>query len=134
MAIGSTQTGDIRAMVSWRSTDDCSGSMTVILSTGETYTGMYFQITGETRIDGLGSLWIGWARPWPGWPYWGPDPGPQFITSYSGRVVANLQGTNGEHMRCAFQLVRPVAGMAGGGEDQCQLPSGETIDTAFPPT
>jgi hypothetical protein len=133
MGIG-TLTGDIRAMLSRRSTDDRSGSMTAILSTGETYTGMYFQITGETRIDGLGPLWIGWARPWPGWPYWGPDPGPQFITYYSGRVVANLQGTNGEHMRCAFQLVRPAAGMAGGGEDQCQLPSGKTIDTTFQPT
>jgi hypothetical protein len=107
--------------------------MTAMLSTGETYAGMYFQITSETRIDDLSPLWVGWARPWADWPYWGLEPGPQFITDYSGRVVANLEGPNGTHMRCRFQLIRPAAGMAGGGQGLCQLPDGAPIDATFPP-
>jgi hypothetical protein len=130
--VGSTTGGTVRAVMSWESTGGRTGTMTARLSTGETYAGMYFQITSETRVDGLGQLWVGWARPWPGWPYWGYEPGPQFITHYSGRVVANLEGPRG-HMRCSFQLIRPAAGMAGGGQGQCQLPNGETIDATFPP-
>ena len=30
---------------------------------------------------------------------------------YNGRVLANLNGADGEHMRCRFQLVRPQSGM-----------------------
>jgi hypothetical protein len=108
--------------------------MTAMLDTGTTYTGMYFQINGETRVDDLGPLWIGWARPWAAWPYWEGAPSPRFITYYSGRVVANLDGPDGTHMRCRFQLFRPAAGMAGGGQGQCQLPNGTTIDTSFPAT
>jgi hypothetical protein len=129
--IGSSPTGNVRAVLAWKGTDR-AGTMTAMLSTGETYAGMYFQITHETRVDDLGPLWVGWVRPWPGWPYW--DPGPQFITTYSGRVLANLEGPNGMHMRCQFQLIRPTAGMAGGGEGQCQLPNAVTIDAMFPPT
>jgi len=132
--VGSTRVGDVRAVLSWEASGARTGMMTAMLSTGETYAGMYFQITSDTRVDGLGPLWVGWARPWTGWPYWGlADPGPQFITYYSGRVVANLEGPNGAHMRCSFRLIRPAAGMAGGGLGQCQLPSGEVIDATFPP-
>jgi hypothetical protein len=34
-------------------------------------------------------------------------------------------------MRCHFHLVRPASGMADGGQGQCQLPSGKTIEAAF---
>ena len=129
--VGSSPTGNIRAVLMWKGSDR-DGIMTATLSNGEVYSGMYFQITGETRVDDLTPLWIGWQRPWAGWPYW-VEPGPQFITYYSGRVVANLEGPNGTHMRCRFQLIRPAAGMAGGGQGQCQLPNGETIDASFPP-
>ena len=37
------------------------------------------------------------------------------MTTYTGRVVANLEGPNGTHMRCRFDLMRPSSGMAGGG-------------------
>ena len=130
--VGSSPTGNVSALITWKSSSDRSGTMTAMLSTGETYAGTYFQITGETRVDDLGPLWVGWARPWAEWPYWA-QPGPQFITYYSGRVVANLEEPNGAHMRCRFQLARPAAGMAGGGQGQCQLPNGTTIDATFPP-
>ena len=129
--VGSSPTGNVRAALTWKGTDN-SGNMTATLNNGQAYTGMYLQITKETRVNDLGPLALGWGRPWREWPAWGVDPGPEFITQYSGRVVANLDGPNGTHMRCRFQLAEPASGMAGGGQGQCQLPSGQTIDTTFP--
>ena len=69
--------------------------------------------------------------PWRGWPYWGPYPDTAFVTHYSGRVVANLADTAGDHMRCHFSLMHPQHGMASGGQGECQMPSGQTIDATF---
>ena len=74
--------------------------------------------------DRHGSHWRG------DWGFW--DAGPEFVTHYSGRVAANLATTDGQHMRCFFQLVHPSDGMAGGGRGKCQLPKGNTIDATFP--
>jgi hypothetical protein len=60
------------------------------------------------------------------------NPSPDFITHYSGRVVANLAEPSGAHMQCQFQLVHPSDGMNGGGLGQCQLTGGTTIDANFP--
>jgi hypothetical protein len=105
------------------------------MSNGKTYSGQYFQITKDTTVDTIGPLWAGWGgrRGWGGgWDYWGVDASPDFITHYTGRVVANLAEPGGSHMRCQFQLVRPDDGMNGGGIGQCQLPDGTTIDANFP--
>ena len=132
--------GGTNATFTWQSGDSRTGTMTAQLSTGESYTGRYFQITRETVVNDLGPLWMGWQGRGRGWRYWGPGPwgredwGPQFITEYSGRVLANLQGPNGRFMRCRFQLIRPPSGMSGGGEGRCQLPNREdTIHATFPP-
>ena len=53
------------------------------------------------------------------------------VTHYSGQVLANLQGPGG-FMRCDFRLMRPSAGMAGGGAGSCQLPTGTIINAQFP--
>jgi hypothetical protein len=106
--------------------------MTANMSNGNHYTGMYMQITSQSDVESLGPIWSGWG-PGPGWAYWGPNAGPDFVTNYSGRVVANLQGANG-HMRCAFALVNPQSGMKGGGQGKCQVPSGQTVDATFPST
>lgn len=116
----------------WHSTDSVSGAMTATLADGRSFSGNYFQITSETRIDRLHPLWIGWRRPWRGWPYWYSEPGPEFVKQYSGRVLANLGAANGEYMRCRFRLVHPQSGMAGGGAGTCQLSDGTTIDATFP--
>ena len=131
--------GGTSATFSWQSSDSRSGTMTAQVSNGDTYSGRYFQITRETLVNDLDPLWMGWRRPWRGWRYWGPgywgdDWGPRFITEYSGRVLANLQGPGGQFMRCRFRLIRPPSGMIGGGEGQCQLPDREdTIHATFPP-
>lgn len=124
--------GDMSANFTWASTGDRTGTMTASLSTGKTFSGQFFQITSETQMDSIRPLWYGWSRGWRGWGYWGPEPDMAFITHYSGRVVANLADANGEHARCHFQLIHPREGMVGGGEGECQLPNGQTIDATFP--
>jgi hypothetical protein len=132
---GSTVTGANPINLNWKSSDSVSGTMSAALASGQTYSGQFFQITRETTVDGVGALWSGWYPGWGrrgGWDYWDASPTPDFITHYTGRVVANLAAPSGEHMRCKFQLAHPSDGMAGGGSGQCQMPSGETIDATFP--
>ena len=130
---GATPSGADPVTFNWTSSSSLSGTMDATLANGKQYSGQFFQITRDTRVDSLGPLWVGWHRGFGrfgGWNDW--DAGPTFITHYSGRVVANLGAPSGEHIRCKFQLGRPESGMAGGGSGQCQLPDGNTIDATFP--
>jgi hypothetical protein len=140
---GSTPTGGSPTTFSWKSTDGISGTISASMSNGKTYSGQYFQITKDTTVDTIGPLWDGWGdfggigygRGYGGdfgWDYWGAFASPDFITHYTGRVVANLMEPGGSHMRCQFRLIRPDDGMNGGGIGQCQLPNGTTIDANFP--
>ena len=106
--------------------------MTATFADGPSFNGDYFQITRETQIDRLGPLWAGYSPRWYGWHGWYADAGPDSVTHYSSRVLANLTGGDGEHMRCRFQLVRPRSSMKRGGEGRCQLYDGRTIDATFP--
>jgi hypothetical protein len=128
---GSSRANDVQANFNWQASDDRSGTLSARLSTGETYSGRFFQITADTQVDQIGPLWAGWSDRWHGWRYWDQQPSAAFVTHYSGRVVANLSEPGGQHMRCHFQLVHPSRGMAGGGEGQCQLPSGTVIQATF---
>ena len=129
--VGNVRNSDLHANFAWKSTDDRTGTLTATLSNGDTFSGPFFQVTRDTRVETLAPLWYGWAGPWRGWPYWGPYPDRAFVTHYSGRVVANLADTAGDHMRCHFSLMHPQHGMAGGGQGECQMPSGQTIDATF---
>ena len=130
---GSTPSGASAGTFNWKSSDGVSGTINATLSGGKTYSGQYFQITKDTTVDSVGPLWAGWGgRGGRGWGYWDVDPSPDFITQYTGRVVANLAEPSGAHMRCQFQLVHPSDGMNGGGLGQCQLPDGTSIDANFP--
>ncbi|HEY6642671.1 hypothetical protein [Povalibacter sp.] len=130
---GETRGGGSAVNFSWSSDNATSGMMTATFArSGQAFNGRFFQITSETRYDDLQPLWVGWGRRWGGWPYWGYDDGPSFMTHYSGRVLANLTSTTGERLRCNFRLVRPSSGMSGGGEGKCQGPDGAEIDATFP--
>ena len=129
---GGVQTGG-REPVSfhWKSTDGgISGTMSATLSPGRSFSGQFTEMTTETHIDALDHMWHGWA---PGWGAWGPGPANGFVTSYSGRVLADLSDANGEHMGCRFRLADPPSGMSGGGSGECQVAGGEKIDATFPP-
>jgi hypothetical protein len=132
MGYGSAPSGAIPVSFNWKSSDGVSGTMNATLPDGTTYSGRYFQITHDTTVQSVAPLWFGWHSEWRGADYWDAEPTPEFITHYSGRVVANLVTPTATHMRCHFQLVRPSAGMAGGGSGECQLPDGKTIDANFP--
>ena len=130
---GFTASGQHKVLLKWKSAGSVSGSMTASLPNGTTYSGQYFQITSDTRLSDLGPLWDGWVPEWgmgEDWDDWNPEP--QFITHYSGRVVANLAGAGGAHMRCRFRLIHPAEGMGGGGRGVCQLPYGPRIHAQFP--
>jgi hypothetical protein len=135
-----TGSGNIRGTAkpvafTWESTDSVSGNITATFGTGRVFRGTYFQITSDTRVDRLDPLWDGWGRPYRrnAWRYWGRDPGPEFMKTYSGRVLANLHSDDGEHMRCRFTLISPSRGMAGGGEGRCELSDSEReINAEFP--
>jgi hypothetical protein len=121
---------------SWKSTDGgLTGTMVATLPDA-TYTGRFFEITQQTQGETLAPMWNGWNEGWYDWPYWSqPWPGTygatQFITHYSGKVVANLQTNGGERMRCRFHLAHPSGGMSGGGQGECQLSGGRVINAAF---
>ncbi|MHB1620589.1 MAG: hypothetical protein ACYCTY_11520 [Sulfuricella sp.] len=128
----------------WKSTDGGQqGTMTATLQDA-VYQGRFFQITRQTQREMLTPLWVGWNDGWGDWPYWGgPFAGgafqgsydtTQFITHYSGKVLANLVGPNKRRMRCRFLLYSPSAGMAGGGQGECQLLGGRTINATFDPS
>jgi len=121
---------------SWMSTDGgISGTLAASLP-GDTFEGRFFQITSQTRAETLDPLWVHWRRGWHDWSYWGPPwtppyPTTQFITHYSGKVVATLTSSTGQRMRCRFHLSAPAMGMRGGGEGQCQLSDGRQVSAVF---
>jgi hypothetical protein len=132
---GAERNGPVTASFSWKEGSPQGGSLTAALSTGDTYSGEYFQVTHDTSVERYGPLWTGWGR---GsrrgldreWSYWGPRT--EFETEYTGKVLANLHDSLGRHMRCKFTLHDPSFGMAQGGMGRCQLPGGRTIDASFP--
>ena len=121
---------------SWLSTDGgMSGTMTAALP-GAVFEGRFFQITRQTRGEVLSPLWDHWHSGWYDWPYWNSPfppayPTAQFITYYSGKVVATLASADQQRMRCRFHLAGPAQGMSGGGEGECQLSDGRVVQAVF---
>jgi hypothetical protein len=124
---GSAVSGANPVQFGWTSRGNDSGSMTATFANGRTFTGQFSQITSDLTHE-LG----------PQGPIWHQeglyDVGPslQSVPHYTGRVVANLSGSNGAQMRCHFELMRPVDGMSGGAHGECQLPDGLSVDAQFP--
>src|SRR5258708_27949210 len=78
------------------------------------------QVTSTTQSQAFDPLWTGWEYGWGGWGGFGPFPDTAFTTHYSGRVMANPQAADGQHMRCHFPLNPPSDRIGGGGHGQCQ--------------
>jgi hypothetical protein len=132
---GSVSPGGAPVSFAWKSTDGgTTGTMSATLGDGKSFSGPYLEITRDVRNEDFDPMWTGWDFGWNDWGAWGPFPQAGYSTIYSGRVVANLQGPDAQRMRCRFHLNDPVAGMGGGGQGQCQLGSGRSVDAVFPRT
>ena len=131
---GSVSPGGAPVTFAWKSTDGgITGTMSATLADQQTFSGPYLQITRQVRTQDFDPLWTGWGYGWNDWGGWGQFPVPAFATQYSGRAMANLQTTDGQRMRCRFHLNKPIDGMAGGGQGECQLKNGRSVDAVFPP-
>jgi hypothetical protein len=123
----------------WASEDGSSGTLNVRLPGGHTFQGNYYEITRTTLVPSIGGFYGGWYGPWYGpswtwggaWPYYGTVD--EFVTYYTGKVVALLDDGRGEHMRCRFELLDNTRGMAGGGTGECQTSTGTRITAWFRP-
>jgi hypothetical protein len=118
-----------------------SGKMQAKLPDGEAFSGQFHEITASTTVtnlDGFYRSWYGgpWARydwTWGGdWPYYGVVD--EYITYYTDRIVAILEGDRGDSMRCHFKLDDPGRGMKGGGQGECQVSNGDRITAVFAAT
>jgi hypothetical protein len=124
---GSAVSGTNPVKFGWTSRGNGSGSMTATLADGGAFTGRFSQLT-STLTDELGSQGPIWHQEG----LYDVGPGLQYVPHYTGRVVANLNRSDGAQMRCRFELMRPVDGMAGGARGECQLPDGLSVDAQFP--
>jgi hypothetical protein len=113
---------------SWQSGSNASqGSIAASSSDGRTFTGTFLQPTRAMTINDYGPYWSAWAGGWGGAGPWYNGAEADFITTYSGHVLASLTGNDGTRMRCTFMLRDPSNGMAGGGEGDCQLSNNEKV-------
>ena len=124
---GSALSGPNPVKFGWTSRSNVSGSMTATLANGGTFTGRFSQVT-SSLTDELGSQGPIWHQEG----LYDVGPGLQYVPHYTGRVVANLSRSDGAQMRCRFELMRPVDGMAGGAHGECQLADGLNVDAQFP--
>jgi hypothetical protein len=126
---GSTSSGDTPVSFDWTSKDGgVSGTMSATIGNGIVFTGPYLEITQVAQSEAFYPMWAGWSPGWRDWSYGLEGP----TTTYSGKVVANLQGPDSQRMRCRFDLNDPVSGMGGGGQGKCQVAGGATVDAVFP--
>ena len=130
---GSVTPGNTPVKFAWKSTDGgSSGTMSATLAGGKAFSGPYLQVTSEARSLDFDPLWSGWQYGWRDWGFGEPFPQEAFATVYSDRVIANLQAADGQRMRCRFHLNHPMDGMTGGGQGECQLNYGRSVDAVFP--
>src|SRR4051812_2102261 len=92
----------------WQSKDSVSGDITATFGTGRVFTGQYFQITQDTRMDRLDPLWYGWDRPPRGaWGYRGAHPGPQFPKTSNRPGLSNPHPAKRDHTRRPLTAIHP---------------------------
>lgn len=131
--IPASKSHDQAVAFNWKSKNGGqSGTLSATLPNRKVFSGPFFQITSQTEVDDIEPLWNGWDYGWFGWNYWDPRHEIGFITRYSGKVVANLVSSSGDHMRCRFHLGHPYQGMSGGGDGECQLQNQEQLNAYFP--
>jgi hypothetical protein len=131
---GSLSPGNGPVTFAWTSKDGgITGTMSATVDGNGPFLGPFLQITRRVRSDTFAPMWDGWHPGWGDWDGsgWGAPFDDTFSTDYSGKVVANLTGSNGQHLRCRFRLNDPPDGMGGGGLGECQFTGGRTVSAVF---
>jgi hypothetical protein len=131
---GALSPGNRPVTFDWTSKDGgITGTMSATVAGNGPFLGPFLQVTSSVRSDSVAPMWDGWGPDWGDWGAWGWDGpvGDTVSTNYSGKVVANLTGPNGQQLRCRFQLNDPIAGMGGGGLGDCQFTGGRTVSAVF---
>jgi hypothetical protein len=117
--VGESHSGDIKATFTWEQSAPTSGTLRATVtkpgSAPEAYEGKFYQMTRDTQINTIADLWSPWYPGWRGWAFWGPEPEEPFVAHYTGHVVANLAGPDGQRMRCQLELLRSGEGDEGRG-------------------
>src|SRR5688572_1210442 len=104
------------------------GSMSAKVEGEGVFQGKYMQITSVADATDSNTYFSEtWYPGWGGWDGWGAS-GPDFVTNYSGRVIAVLRSDQGESMRCRFHLAEPASGPAGGGMGECEMSNGSKVN------
>ena len=119
---------------SWSSKDGgITGTMAATVGTNTQFSGPFLQVTHTTHVDAMGPMWDGlgpgWSD-WGGWSVWGLSDD-AFTTTYTGKVLADLKGDDGQQMRCQFQLNDPISGMGAGGQGTCHFADGRKVSAVF---
>lgn len=130
---GSLSPDNASISFAWKSTDGgTTGAMSTALPDGRKFSGPFVQVTRDVSGWQFGPqfepLWNGWDYGWSDWGY----AHPVLSTEYSSRVMANLVAEDGQRMRCRFHLNHPFEGMSGGGQGECQLTGGRSVQAVFP--
>ena len=117
----------------WKSEADHPerGEISGTLPSGKHYSGHYFEVMDQADLAIYAPAWEGWDVYWAGWPWQGSayiEDWPGFVRIYSGKVIANMHADSGEGwLRCRFNIDEPTEGLVDGGNGECQLSDGETI-------
>lgn len=109
------------------------GSISGDLPDGKHYAGRYYEVMENMPEEVYSGAWGGAEPYWPDWPVTSPKPADTanwqtFAAAYTGLAIATLTATSGGSViRCRFNVNSPTAGLVRGGNGECKLSDGETI-------
>lgn len=106
---------------------------------GEHFRGIYVRVEASTEGHLVTEVYNGWSSP--EWEIWQHDPDGNwsatatsfgdFAHFYTGKVVATLEGSEENSMRCRFTLANPHTGLLRDGKGVCQISDGGRIELDF---
>jgi hypothetical protein len=113
----------------WKSgVNTSTGTIAAQLPDGRAFQGTFLQLTSTTQESDFAPYYATWAgADWGAGDPWYTGDQDDFVTHYSGKLMAHLSSADGTNMRCEFTARRPETGLSGGAEGDCQLSTKETV-------
>jgi hypothetical protein len=109
------------------------GSIWSDMPDGKHYAGRYYEVMENVPEQVYAGAWGGAEPYWPDWPVVSPKASDKanwntFAAAYTGLAIATLTATAGDQViRCRFNVKSPTAGLVRGGNGECKLSDGSTI-------